>query len=100
MAMDNVKRIGSNTSGALSTELAKTLPNGWHFSISNEIYMDNDGKSYENIGIPVNYELNYSKDRQIFFRSVVNDLEADKQNILKAISTLKKEKRPTTSYKR
>jgi len=31
MAINNIKRIGSATSGALSTELAKTLPNGWHF---------------------------------------------------------------------
>ena len=91
MAMDHVKRIGSASSGALSTELAKTLPNGWHFSISNEIYMDIDGKLYENIGIPVNYELNYPKDRQTFFRSVVDDLEADKQNILNAIRVLKEE---------
>ncbi len=88
MSMQNVKRIGSATSGAMSTALEKTLPNGWSFAISNEIYMDNNGKSYENIGVPVDYELNYSKDRQTFFRSIVNDLEADKQNILKAISAL------------
>ena len=90
MAMGNVKRIGSATSGAMSTSLEKTLPNGWVFVISNEIYMDNNGKNYENIGIPVHYELNYPKDRQTFFRSVVNDLEADKRNILKAIDNLKK----------
>jgi len=88
MAMNNAKRIGSATSGALSTALEKTLPNGWSFAISNEIYMDNNGKAYENIGIPVNYELNYPNERQTFFRSVVNDLAADKQNILNAISKL------------
>ena len=90
MAMENIKRIGSATSGALSTELAKTLPNGWHFSISNEVYMDNKGNYYENIGIPVHYELNYPKHRQDFFRSVVSDLEADKRNILEAIDALNK----------
>lgn len=90
MAMQNVKRIGSTTSGAMSTALEKKLPNGWSFAISNEIYMDNNGKPYENIGIPVNYELNYPNERQTFFRSVVNDLEADKQNILKTISKLEK----------
>ena len=88
MAMQNVKRIGSTTSGAMSTALEKKLPNGWSFAISNEIYMDNNGKPYENIGVPVNYELNYPNERQTFFRSVVNDLEADKQNILNAISKL------------
>lgn len=90
MAMNNAKRIGSATSGAMSTALEKKLPNGWSFAISNEIYMDNNGKAYENIGIPVNYELNYPNERQTFFRSVVNNLEADKQNILKAISKLEK----------
>lgn len=90
MAMQNVKRIGSTTSGAMSTALEKKLPNGWSFAISNEIYMDNNGKPYENIGVPVNYELNYPNERQTFFRSVVNDLEADKQNILKTISKLEK----------
>lgn len=90
LAMDNVKRIGSTTAGAMSTALEKTLPNGWSFAISNEIYMDNNGKQYENVGIPVDYDLNYSFDRQTFFRSVVNDLEADKRNILEAIDALNK----------
>jgi carboxyl-terminal processing protease len=53
-----VKRIGSATSGAISTALEKKLPNGWSYAISNEIYMDNKGKCYENIGILVDYELN------------------------------------------
>ncbi|WP_299835242.1 S41 family peptidase [uncultured Tenacibaculum sp.] len=90
LAMDNTKRIGSKTSGAMSTALEKTLPNGWSFTISNEIYMDNNGKAYENIGIPVDYELSYPKDRQAFFRSVVDNLGLDKKNILKAISVLEK----------
>ena len=88
MSMENVKRIGSATSGAMSTALEKTLPNGWSFAISNEVYRDNNGKSYENIGVPVDYNLNYPNVRQTFFRSVVNDLNTDKQNILNAISIL------------
>lgn len=92
MAMDNVKRIGSATSGAMSTSLEKTLPNGWTFAISNEIYMDNNGKNYENIGIPVDFELHYPEDRQTFFRSIANDLETDKQNIIDAINKLSDKK--------
>ena len=88
MSMENVKRIGSATSGAMSTALEKKLPNGWSFAISNEVYMDNNGKCYENIGVPVNYELNYPNDRQTFFRSVANDLEKDKEKILSAINKL------------
>ena len=61
LAMNNVYRIGTRTSGAMSTALEKQLPNGWDFSISNEIYMDNNGNNYEYIGIPVDYELDYSK---------------------------------------
>ncbi len=88
MEITQLKRIGSHTNGAISDALQKTLPNGWYFSLSNEIYTDNDYKSYENIGIPVDYELNYPEDRQTFFRSVANDLEKDKQKILKAIEEL------------
>jgi len=88
MSLSNIKRIGASTMGATSTTLDKKLPNGWVFSISNEIYMDNQGNSYENIGVPVNHQLDYPRDRQDFFRSVVNDLEKDKQNILNAIGML------------
>ncbi len=86
----NLKRIGSHTNGAISDALQKILPNGWYFSLSNEVYTDNNDKCYENIGVPVNYELNYPNDRQTFFRSVANDLEKDKQNILKAIEELQR----------
>ncbi len=90
MAMPHVKRIGSATSGAMSTALEKTLPNGWGFSISNEIYMDIQGNIYENKGVPVDYELNYPRERQAFFRAVAHDLEKDKKDILTAIEKLGK----------
>lgn len=90
MAIPHFKRIGTATQGALSTALEKQLPNGWVFSISNEIYMDRKGNSYENIGIPVNYSLNYPEDRQTFFRSIADNLEKDKLDVLKAIHQLKK----------
>jgi C-terminal processing protease CtpA/Prc len=88
MELNNLKRIGSHTNGALSDALQKTLPNGWHYSLSNEVYTDNNDICYENIGVPVNYELNYPNDRQTFFRSVANDLEKDKKNVLNAINKL------------
>ncbi|MEL6305998.1 MAG: S41 family peptidase, partial [Bacteroidota bacterium] len=88
MALPHFKRIGSATSGAMSTALEKTLPNGWSFAISNEINMDLEGNIYENIGIPVDYDLQYPQDRQDFFRQVANNLERDKQDILKAIEAL------------
>ena len=91
MEIIQLKRIGSHTNGAISDALQKTLPNGWHFSLSNEIYTDNNGKYYENIGIPVDFELNYPEDRQTFFRSVAEDLKKDKQDVLNAIRKLRNE---------
>ena len=91
MELNNLKRIGSQTNGAVSDALQKTLPNGWHFSLSNEVYTDKNDICYENIGVPVNYELNYSNDRQTFFRSVGEDLEKDKQSVLNAIRKMRNE---------
>jgi carboxyl-terminal processing protease len=91
MELKQLKRIGSHTNGAISDALEKTLPNGWYFSLSNEIYTDNNDKYYENIGIPVDFELNYPEDRQTFFRSVAEDLEKDKQSVLNAIRKLRNE---------
>jgi hypothetical protein len=91
ISMSHIKRIGAATQGALSTALEKTLPNGWAFSISNEIYMDTNGISYENTGVPVDYNLDYSTDRQTFFRAVVNDLERDKRSILNTIKLLQQD---------
>ena len=89
MAMDNIMRVGSPTSGAMSTALEKALPNGWHFAISNEVYMDNSGKGYEYLGVPTDIDIPYPNGRQEFFRSVVNDLEGDKRTILKAVGMQK-----------
>lgn len=85
LQMSHVTRIGSATEGALSTTLDKKLPNGWEFCVSNEVYTDLNGKFYENEGIPVDYELHYPRERQAFFGYIVENLEKDKQDVLKAI---------------
>ena len=51
-ALPNVTIVGTATRGALSDELARTLPNGWWFGMSNEIYLDHNGVSHEATGIP------------------------------------------------
>ena len=84
-SLPHVKRIGSPTSGALSTALEKQLPNGWKFSISNELFMDTEGVYYENKGVPADYHLKYAEDRQSFFRAVVEDLGRDYSQIQMAI---------------
>ena len=50
--------------------------------------MDTKGKCYENIGVPVDYELNYLKERQTFFGYVIDNLEKDKQDVLRAIEDI------------
>jgi carboxyl-terminal processing protease len=89
LELEKFKRIGAHTNGALSDAMERRLPNGWYFSISNEVYTDLKGVCYESIGIPVDYELNYPEDRQSFFRSIADDLEGDKKNVLKGINKLR-----------
>ena len=91
LSLNHVKRIGSRTNGAISTALEKRLPNGWYFSISNEMYFDNNGVCYENTGVPVDYEMNYPEDRQTFFHWIADNVTLDKQNILKIINEFEKE---------
>lgn len=65
----SIKTIGSRTNGIFSEILWKELPNGWEFSLSNEIYTDPAGKTYEGTGVPVSSELNYSRNRFDFYNS-------------------------------
>lgn len=90
LSLNHVTRIGSKTNGAISTALERKLPNGWTFSISNELFLDNSGVCYENIGLPVNHELHYPTDRQTFFRYMADSSSLDKQNILKVINNQNK----------
>jgi carboxyl-terminal processing protease len=50
--LPNVMQVGTATRGALSDRLTKVLPDGSDFSLSNEVYLDPDGKLYEAVGIP------------------------------------------------
>lgn len=73
LAYPKIKRFGSPTNGIFSEILWKNLPNGWEFSLSNEIYSDPNGNVYEISGVPVNYEINYPKTRFDFYNSFYND---------------------------
>jgi carboxyl-terminal processing protease len=64
--LPNVTQVGTATRGALSDRLTKVLPDGADFSLSNEIYLDPEGRLYEAVGIPPHRNL------EIF---PVNDLE-------------------------
>jgi len=49
--LPQVTTLGRNTAGAFSDMLNRILPNGWKFSLSNEVYSDPDGTIYEKTGI-------------------------------------------------
>ena len=51
--------IGEPTQGILSDTLERHLPNGWHLTLSNEIYRSYDGQIYEDIGIPPHIRLQF-----------------------------------------
>lgn len=51
--------IGEPTQGILSDTLERHLPNGWHLTLSNEIYRAYDGQLYEDVGIPPHIHLHY-----------------------------------------
>lgn len=89
LSLPNTTRIGGSTEGITSDMLDKTLPNGWEFSLSNETYLDNQGKNYEHIGIRPDYEIYASDSREEHYRSIQHDLENKKDAaILKALALI------------
>lgn len=74
MSMENITRIGSRTEGVFSDVMDRTLPNGWEFGLSNEVYQDLEGNSYEAIGVPPDHEIGYERDTQLFLRKIMNSL--------------------------
>lgn len=77
LSMPNITRIGSRTEGVFSDILDKTLPNGWEFGLSNEVYLDMDGNNYEGKGIPPDIEIGYSRDTQEFLQQVIDGLQSE-----------------------
>ncbi len=56
-ALPNVTHVGQKTGGGLSDLLSKELPNGWGLGLSNELYLDHEGTSWEGLGITPEIEL-------------------------------------------
>ncbi|MCF2859928.1 S41 family peptidase [Pseudoalteromonas sp. SMS1] len=60
MAMDqlaHVTKVGEETAGSLSDALKFTLPNGWQFSLSNEVYRNAQGDMFEHIGFTPDHHV-------------------------------------------
>lgn len=72
LSFNNFERLGSKTNGIFSELLWKQLPNGWEYSLSNEVYMDTKDKTYEGNGIDVDVNFEYSKDKNLFYNSFFN----------------------------
>ncbi len=50
-ALPNVTHVGTSTNGAVAGVLEKVLPNGWVLGLSNEMYFDHNGNTWDGIGI-------------------------------------------------
>jgi hypothetical protein len=48
----HVLRIGLSTQGVFSDVLNRSLPNGWHFHLPNEIYFTASGRAFDAVGVP------------------------------------------------
>jgi len=57
MGREDVVRIGETTQGVYSDVLVKTLPNGWKFGLGNELYLTEEGKTFETEGIPADVQV-------------------------------------------
>jgi C-terminal processing protease CtpA/Prc len=51
-SLPQVTLVGEATMGIFSDELSRSLPNGWEFSLSNEIYLAPNDELFEAIGVP------------------------------------------------
>lgn len=56
-AIPTVTLAGQATTGMLSDNLNKPLPNGWELSLSNEVYESCEGVCYEGVGVPPDHPL-------------------------------------------
>ena len=61
--LPHVTIMGDHTNGIFSYQLEKTLPNGWEYCLSYQVYFSADMNCYEGAGVPVDIELlNQRKD--------------------------------------
>jgi hypothetical protein len=53
----SITRIGENTQGVFSDVLGRKLPNGWTFTLPNQIYLTEDGRSFDGTGVPADISV-------------------------------------------
>ena len=86
LSLPHVTRIGNNTSGHFSDAITKATPNGWTFRMSMEVYLDQQKKNYEVIGIPPDIKTE-STSKALFENLLENKTDAA---MIKAIEILRK----------
>ena len=59
--LPNVTIIGDRTNGIFSYQYHGKLPNGWKYTLSNQIYYSKDMICYESTGVPVDIEVTNTK---------------------------------------
>lgn len=75
-AIPDAIRIGDNTRGIFSDMLVKKLPNGWEYGLSNEVYENMEGVSYEGLGIEPHLKIPFEKKSTFWvFRQLMEELE-------------------------
>jgi len=90
MGLKNFTRIGSSTEGIFSDRLEKKLPNGWSFSLSNQVYLNSANENFENIGIPPTLKVSYPREANEFRYSILRNLNKGDAAIDSAISLITK----------
>jgi carboxyl-terminal processing protease len=69
--------VGDFTSGCFADVAGDTLPNGWRFSVSYKLFVDQDGFCWEGIGVPPDLMVVNSKEDLAKGRDRVLDLAVD-----------------------
>ncbi len=87
--LPHVTIVGENTNGIFSYQLEKTLPNGWDYNLSYQMYLSADMVCYESIGIPVDIEV----------LNTMEDLIKGEDAVLNTALNLLDEKTSGTAYK-
>ena len=78
-ALPQVTHLGETTRGALSDKLEKPLPNGWEVTLSNELYLDHEGRRWEGEGIPPEIPLQV-------FEGTADPLASHRDAVAKVVS--------------
>lgn len=75
LPLPNVTRVGASTEGIFSDTLDKKMPNGWEYTLSNELYEDLAGRNYEGSGIPPQHGVDYPRDARSFHEYIIANLD-------------------------